>query len=254
MEAWDPARAAQFVGELVIGQIGLATPLVFLLCIAGVVIAVRRAWRSRDHAGTLLAALTVPPALVFIEHALGDRVQGNWPAVIYPAAVIAAAGAGAGWWGRLWRPAVVLGLGITALVYVQAALAPIPLPAVLDPSAQRLAGWDALASAVDEARRAEGVAFVAADQYGVATELARMLANANVVGVGTRWRSLDLPHGPLAGAALLVRDGRAGDPVGWSRWQEVGRAARARDGVVIQWFRLFRVWGSTEPQASLPRP
>ena len=256
VEAWNPARSLQFLGELIAGQIGLATPLVFLLCAAGIVIAVRRTWQSRDHAWTLLAALTLPPALVFLEHAVGDRVQGNWPAIIYPAAVVAAVGADTIVWRRIRAPAVALGLAINAIVYLQATVAPIPLPPRFDPSAQRLAGWDKLAATVEHARRTEGASFVIADQYAVAAELARMLpADAPVVGVGVRWGPFDLPRAQLAGApGLLVRDARAGDPVGWHEWQEVGRAERARGGFVIQHFRLFRVSGSTEAQASLPRP
>ncbi len=124
--AWG--RAGRFLGELIVGQIGLATPLVFLLCVGGVVLAVRLAWRRRDPAWMLLAALTVPPILVFVEHALGDRVQANWPAIIYPAAVVAACGLDARFWQRLRRPAVALGLAITGVVYVQAATGVIPLP------------------------------------------------------------------------------------------------------------------------------
>ena len=41
------------------------------------------AWR-RDPAWTLLACLTLIPSAVFLEHALGDRVQANWPGLIYP--------------------------------------------------------------------------------------------------------------------------------------------------------------------------
>ena len=85
---WHPVRAARFLGELIAGQIGLATPLVFALCVAGVVLAVRAAWRSRDPAWMLLVVMTVPAVAVFVQHAMGDRVQGNWPAVVYPAAAI----------------------------------------------------------------------------------------------------------------------------------------------------------------------
>ena len=254
--AWDPARAARFLGELIGGQIGLATPLVFLLCAGGSVVAVRRGWRAREPVWTLLAVLIALPALVFVEHAFGDRVQGNWPAIIYPAAAVAAVGADTIAWRRLRAPAVALGLSITALVYVQATLAPFPLPLRLDPSAQRLAGWGELASAVERARRAQGAGFVAADQYGVAAELARVLPIAtHVVAVGARWSLLDLPRVELAGTpGMLVRDARAGDPVEWREWHEIGRAERARDGVILQRFRLFRVAGGTEPQAMLPRP
>ena len=92
VEDWRPARAAGFLAELVGGQIGLATPLVWALCMAGLAVAVRRAWRSRDPAWSLLAALSLPPVLVFLQHAFGDRVQGNWPAIIYPALAVAAGG------------------------------------------------------------------------------------------------------------------------------------------------------------------
>ena len=42
----SPTRAARFLGELLVGQIGLATPLVFVLCAAGIVEAARQAWRT----------------------------------------------------------------------------------------------------------------------------------------------------------------------------------------------------------------
>ena len=48
VEAWQPARAAQFLGELIGGQFGLATPLVFILFCAGIARAMRRAWRDHD--------------------------------------------------------------------------------------------------------------------------------------------------------------------------------------------------------------
>src|SRR5690348_7246849 len=89
---WQPMRALGFLAELAGSQLGLATPLVFVLCMAALAVAARRAWRTRDPAWSLLAALSVPPVLVFLQHALGDRVQGNWPAIIYPALVVAAGG------------------------------------------------------------------------------------------------------------------------------------------------------------------
>jgi hypothetical protein len=63
---------------------------VWVLCMWGLVVAVRHAWRSRDPRWSLLAALSLPPVLIFVQHASGDRVQGNWPAIIYPALAIAA--------------------------------------------------------------------------------------------------------------------------------------------------------------------
>ncbi len=85
---WHPGL--RFLGELLAGQIGLATPLVFALAVAGVVAAARRFWRERAPGDGLLLAVGALPALVFLEHAIGDRVQANWPAICYPAALIAA--------------------------------------------------------------------------------------------------------------------------------------------------------------------
>jgi 4-amino-4-deoxy-L-arabinose transferase-like glycosyltransferase len=53
---WQPIRAIGFMGELIGGQIGLATPWIWLLCMIGLVVAVRRTWRSRDPGWSLLAA------------------------------------------------------------------------------------------------------------------------------------------------------------------------------------------------------
>ena len=151
--AWHPSDAARFLAELAGGQAGLVTPLIFAFCVGGVVKAARQAWRTRDPAWTLLAMLTLPAVVLFIQHALGDRVQGNWPAVIYPAASIAAAGLSAPIWERLFRPAIALGLVVTLLVYLQAGVALLPLPAGIDPIARQLAGWDSLADQVDAVAR-----------------------------------------------------------------------------------------------------
>ena len=138
VEAWQPARAAQFLGELIGGQFGLATPLLFILSCAGIARAMRRAWRDHDPGATLLCALTLPGAAVFLQHAMGDRVEGNWPAILYPGAAVAAASLDGRAWRRLRWPAVALGLAITLLVYVQAASLALPLPARTDPIALQL--------------------------------------------------------------------------------------------------------------------
>ncbi len=138
---WRPADALRHVAELLGSQLGLGTPGVAVLCAAG--IGWRRGGGGRA-APALLAALTVPGALVFLQHALGDRVQANWPAILFPAACIAAAA----YAPRFWRPAAGLGFAIAAVVYLQAATAVLPLPRGLDPTLIRLGGWDGLAQDV----------------------------------------------------------------------------------------------------------
>ncbi len=102
------ARAPQFLGELLAGQLGLATPLDVRAVRRRAVAALRGAAR-RDPAGDACSSrFSLPGLLVFLEHALGDRVQANWLAVLYPPLAIAAAAVGQRWWRaaaglRAWR-------------------------------------------------------------------------------------------------------------------------------------------------------
>ncbi len=255
---WHPELAIRFLGELFGGQIGLVTPLIFACFAGGIVAATRQAWRTREPAWTLLAALTLPAVALFTEHALGDRVQGNWPAVIYPAAAIAAGGLRAPIWRRLMPPAIALGLGITLLVYLQASV-PL-LPAGIDPIARQLAGWDALAVQVDAVRREVGASYVAADQYGVASKLARtMPRGVTVIGVQSRWAHIDVPRADLKGQlGILVSSARRDsepDAAPWSVLTEIGEVQRRRGAAAVETFRLFRVAvAETADVVTLPRP
>lgn len=241
--AWG--RAARYLPELVFGQIGLATPLIALLFAVGILLAVRLAWRQRDPSWMLLAMLTVPPAVLFIEHAFGDRVQANWPAIVYPAAAIAACGLG-GFWVWLRVPAIALGFAVTGIVYLQAAAAPFPLPAQADPTALQLDGWRGLATQAAEAARSGHAAFVAADEYGVAAKLARTLPDSvPVIGVEPRWAYFSLPHPEVSNeTGVLIRSERRGsdpDPLAFATAEQVGEVVRSRDGAVIERYRVLIV-------------
>ena len=244
--AWHPTQAIRFLGELVLGQAGLITPLIFAFCVGGIIEAARRSWRTRDPAWTLLAALTLPAVVLFTQHALGDRVQGNWPAVIYPAAAVAAGGLSAPIWARMIQPALALGLAVTLLVYLQAGMAPLPVPADIDPITRQLAGWDALADRLDTIRRQAGADFVAADDYGVAAELARALPpHVAVIGVDGRWTLTDLPRAIPAGqVGILVRSAHRGSELDEPLWRnptEIGETARKSGDATVELFKLYRV-------------
>jgi 4-amino-4-deoxy-L-arabinose transferase-like glycosyltransferase len=241
---WEPSRALQFLGELVGGQMGLATPLVFGLCMAGLGVAVRRGWRG-DAAWGLLAALPVPPVLVFLQHALGDRVQGNWPAILYPGLALAA-GAMA-WPDRLLRWAWGLGFAMTALVYLQATTMLFRLPPRMDPVGLQMAGWPDVA-AVD----VRGAGFLAVDGYGPASEMAWLGSKVPVVGTdGVRWGLTTLPLLAVAGQeGLLLRDIGDTKPVDsalWTSARMVGTVTRSGTGG--RGFQVFRVVGA--PGAAL---
>jgi 4-amino-4-deoxy-L-arabinose transferase-like glycosyltransferase len=234
---WAPAQALRFVGELVAGQVGLATPLILLVCVVGLARAARQ-WQAVGPG--LILCVTLVPAAIFLEHSLGGRVQANWPGVIYPGAVLAAAWAGA----RFWRVAAFSGLALAALVYAQAAYAPFTLKRSLDFTLIRLAGWDDLAGDVYVAAQANCAAFVAADEYGLASELAFRL-HLPVLGVEPRWALFNLPpDAPPASLGILVRSTRRWGPPPPDIWPEarvLGDVARQRHGVVAETYRLYLV-------------
>jgi 4-amino-4-deoxy-L-arabinose transferase-like glycosyltransferase len=261
--AWHPAEALRFLGELLLGQVGLVTPLIIAFFIGGVIRSARESWRTRDPVWTLLAALTLPAVAVFTEHALGDRVQGNWPAIVYPAAAVAAGGLRRRIWDRLLPAAIALGLAITVAVYVQAGVRLLPLPANIDPIARQLDGWDGLAAQVAAAARNEpGIGFVAADQYGVAAQLARTLpAGILMIGVDGRWEQTRLPRTSVAGkVGILVSTARVAGggaaTASWSTLTEIGEATRRRGSETVEAFWLYRVTGAGNAvlAAALPRP
>ncbi len=234
------ARAPQYVAELVAGQIGLATPLIFVLFGAGLAWVARRA--RTDPASGLLACVTLVPLVVFAQHALGARVQANWPVMLYPGLALAAAVQGA----RQWRGAVLVGGVISAVVLLQAAFAPLRLPPVA--SLARLGGWNRLAVSIHVLSGGLGSSFVAADEYGLASELAFHLG-APVSAVEPRWRHFDLARAPLdIGSGLLVISNRRQelpDPAVWGHAEMVLRLERRAYGHVAESYRVYRV---TPPQ------
>jgi 4-amino-4-deoxy-L-arabinose transferase-like glycosyltransferase len=233
---FHPADAAGYLAELLGGQVGLATPLLAGVFCLGVW-RIGRNWRQPGPA--LLLALTVLPAAVFVQHALGDRVQANWPAVIYPAAALAAGMAGV----RFWRGATVLGVAMSALLFVQAAAAPFKLPRRVDFTVIRLGGWATLARDVARQAELQHAGFVVADEYELACELAFRLPGP-VIGAEWRWALFKLPPAGVSGTGLLVRTTRRAPPPDKRFWPDavpVGSLVRGRGGVTAETYILYRV-------------
>lgn len=231
---WTPARAPGFLGELLGGQIGLATPLIAVFFAAGIWLL----WQRRDSFSILLLCMVMLPVAVFVQHALGARVQANWPVVLYPAMALAAAWVAWPW----WKAAGFLGFGLTGIVCVQAAFMPVRLSPHLDVALRQVGGWPAFGRSVS-AHVPEGFPLVA-DDYGLAGELAFYAPDRAVMGVEPRWRLFALPRPACGTQAYLVQSQRRQGPPD-ARFFDVldilPEQVRARRGVVVETYALFHV-------------
>jgi 4-amino-4-deoxy-L-arabinose transferase-like glycosyltransferase len=201
------ARELSLIG----GQLGLVTPILFVLLAIAVVRGLGRAAPDRVFVPAVVA---VGIALFFVYSALRHSVEPNWPApALLPAIVVWAAWrarVGFGWWDRI---GIALAGVVLAVIYAQAVKPFLPIRAKADPIA-RGAGWDALAHV------ATGERWVAANRYQDASELAFHLPGHPFVfslNLGGRANQYDLwPGFPerarVGDGMVLVLDDDAGTP------------------------------------------
>jgi 4-amino-4-deoxy-L-arabinose transferase-like glycosyltransferase len=260
----------QFLVEFVLSQIGLMNPLVFLPVVAavGAVFSARgRSLAPTDEARRLLVASIAPAVVYFALHALHDRVEGNWPAPLYPTLAILAADAIAraqnlasgGLWPRLvaaGRWAAPLGLLVALVVYGQAASRVLPLGAA-DPTL-RIGGWRELTRQVDRLARERGAAFVITDGYP-ATSLLTYYGDPALPVVQRnqrqRWLFQDAPPEALFEAPGLAfidtdRDFAAELAPHFARVEEVARLQRRANGRALETYVVYRVADPIPPVLS----
>lgn len=238
VDGFNPARALQFLAELVGGQFMLFTPVIAVLAVCGL-------WRLRREqtpGARLLLWLTLLPAAVFLQHVLTNRVESNWPAILYPSACLAAGALSSRW----VRPGILLGFGLTALVYAQSLTGFIPIPAKRDTTALQMAGWPALA----QQAAATHPAFLTADTYTTASELAFYAPrDVPVIGFSGRWLYFSWPKVQPSGQGglLLVRQGREPCP------KPVATLTRRRGTQPVEVYQLCRI-SADSLGFVLPRP
>ncbi|GAB6854705.1 ArnT family glycosyltransferase [Asaia astilbis] len=228
---WHPLRALNFLAELTGGQIGLATPLIFILFGIGLVWCLKRS--GTQSVPRLLACLCVVPIAVFVQHAFGGRVQANWPVVLYPAVALAAAAT-----GRRIGLACGLGLVLTGLVTLQGIAAPVPLSAHHDVIARQTADWSGLSERLHK-ELPDGEALVAGD-YALASILAYQGPGHRVFSYDKRWAFLkrDLQH-PNS-AALVLRESETPDlPASWLGPERARRVCRMLRGAPMICYKLI---------------
>ena len=225
----------RFLGEFVGAQLGMATPFILVLGAMG-------AWaaRRRQDDRFLLVALIAPALVYFLIHTLHDRVQGNWPAFLYPMLAILAADAfapGPGWRGWCARLAMPVAVAILLLAYLQAAFGPIPLKR--DPLARLLGvGMRETAEKAGDLMREKGAHAVLASDYETTAWLRFYNPALPVVAVQQPNRYLESPPVRLTSGPLLYLSdtarGADGELVGaFQANPQAFDLTRARNGQVI---------------------
>jgi 4-amino-4-deoxy-L-arabinose transferase-like glycosyltransferase len=197
--------------DLVGGQLGLASPILFVM----MAIAVARSVRS-SPLSSLLSLSSLVIVAFFAYSATRRRVEANWPALAYVPGILLLVSVPSGRaWDKWLRAGIVLSGILTLVAYANAFVPVLPVPARRDPVA-RSAGWDDLARAVDRIYSARRLissyrTLVGADRYQDASELA-----------------FHLPNHPEVFALNLTS--RANQ---YDLWPSFPDRARPRDGLIL---------------------
>ena len=167
----DPWAPLKRIGDLIGGQAGLVSPILFVLLAIATARSLRR---LASDAAFVLAVVAAFGFFFFCYSATRQRVEANWPALAYIPA-IALLGA-LDWSSRArgWlRAGAWLGAILSVLIYLHAAFSLLPIAPRRDPVA-RAAGWEELARVATSRPRADTArpSWLAADRYQEAAELA----------------------------------------------------------------------------------
>lgn len=252
----------KYLIELAGGYVALASPVIAVLSIAGLAKVTRRGVATRDSSDVLLATAILPMLAYFLMHALHDRVQGNWPAPLYPMLAICAAIAveeatGAARRRRLLVAGLVVGFSMCAGIFLHA-LHPLDGQRLAKDPTRQMRGWPQFATELDKKLQATDTVWIATSSYALTGQLAfAMQPKIDVVQLDERLRYVFLPTPPAAlleKAALYVSlrgkserallDSRFGkvEPLGIMQ-----RPDGSRTGATYEIFRLSEPLGPVLP-------
>ncbi len=191
----------KFLIELLVSQPLLLNPLIFVF----VVTAVKSWLKDRVSNMTLLIALPLPLVAYLFVHVFHDRIQGNWPAPVFPGLVLLAAAsaeeAPGKWLVRVRGWAAPSGITISGLALIYLGLGNL---ISLGGAAGLSQGWDTVASRVRTAQAQQGAGFIAAVDYDTEGELSFHLPDLRVVGVAERERYAWTTHEKAGQTAIIV--------------------------------------------------
>ena len=183
--------------ELVGAFFGLASPFIAALALCGLALIVRSALKRRDPAHIMIAALVLPLTAYLLLHALHSRVQGNWPAPLYPVLAVAAAFAVKSteslWLRRLGAVGIATGFLFSAVIYAHA-VAPLSLMRNMKDPTSQMRGWQQFALDINNLRQQYGACRIVTSSYTTTAQLAYHLkGRAPVVQLKEPLRYVHLP-------------------------------------------------------------
>ncbi len=191
-------------GEYLAGQLALGGPVLFPLALVYAVRGPREQF--------LLRMAAVVPLLFFGYAAARTRGEANWPAAAYMAACVGVAGM-----RPLWQRAVA-GTGLAVVLAVGSHIFFPLLRFERDTALWRTHGWSELRALATPERLfpgadARNVAFIAAPNYQLASQVAIYTGQVTDTGAPARFSQYDLwPDPPLAPGQDALWVGEGGPP------------------------------------------
>ena len=183
--------------ELIGGQLGLVSPILFVMMTQAVVAALRA---PATGVTRVLSLISVVILAFFAYSATKRRVEANWPALAYiPGTIVLAVHTSTRRWDRWLNGGLMLAAALTLVIYTNSIVPILPVRAARDPAA-RAAGWPEMGRAVALVRDSLGASrtHVAGNRYQEASELAFQLADHPVafsLNVDGRPNNYDLRPG-----------------------------------------------------------
>lgn len=144
--------------DMVLVQMGILSPGIFLTMALGGWMCIRQTWQSRSGPWLVLFCSFAPILLFYLLLTIKRPINPNWVVATYPALLIAGAYVAAGLWQtvalRNWmRGGLALGLVMCTIILFSDGMHASGLPnsASIDPAA-RLKGWSEMAQAAHDVR------------------------------------------------------------------------------------------------------
>jgi hypothetical protein len=163
-----------FMLQLLLTQVGLLTPYIFILAIAGWLDSARQAIRTKAPKYALLFWVACPVYIVFSLSSLVRLVKMNWLAPAYVTSIIAGIAwlnAASGKWSKRFRrgfkPGLVVGLAIVILAHLLPLIPVVPMPKF-----DTWSGWKEMVSRVTQIKEEMGPdTFIFGDDYQIPSEI-----------------------------------------------------------------------------------